>query len=60
MTGSTRKTRRRGEALEHALLDAAWAWSRNSGATRQSSRARTRGGNRPASRPLSISQSGCG
>jgi AcrR family transcriptional regulator len=25
MTGSTRKTRRRGEALEHALLDAAWA-----------------------------------
>lgn len=25
MTGSTRKARRRGEALEHALLDAAWA-----------------------------------
>src|SRR4051794_20074919 len=36
------------------------ACSRYSGATRQSSRARTRGGNRPASFARSISHSGCG
>ena len=36
------------------------ACSSHSGATRQSSRARTRGGNRPASFLRSTSQSGCG
>jgi len=35
------------------------AWSRNSGATRHNSLARTRGGNRPASFLRSISHSGC-
>src|SRR6185369_9748632 len=37
-----------------------WARARNSGATRHSSRARTRGGKRPARRARSISHSGWG
>ena len=47
-------------ALIAMMVASSWASARNASGTRHSSRARTRGGNRPASFLRSISHSGCG